>query len=156
MLEHTKGHLPMTTDWKARSAAIEADPAVREAEATHTALRDQAQELRFKPLQLARKISAFQLGSDMLMRKGWDLEDVPKEQDDQLERFTGHDAECWWHQYNAAETALDELIIQTCRAVVQAQDLLDAAEAKREAAWNVLSKARQDAAKRYDAAQSAD
>jgi hypothetical protein len=146
----------MTTDWKARGAAIEADPAVKEAEATHAALRDEAQELRFKPLQLARRISALQLGSDLLMRKGWDLEDVPQEQDDKLEHFTGSDSECWWGQYSEAEKALDELIVQTCRAVAQAQDLLDAAEAKREAAWRVLSTARQAAAKRYDAAQAAD
>ena len=146
----------MATDWKARSAAIEADPAVKEAEAAHVALRDGAQELRFKPLQLARKISALQLGSDLLMRKGWDLENIPKEQDEQLEHLTGSDSECWWSQYSEAEQALDELIVQTCRDVVQARDLLDEAEAKREAAWRVLSAARQEAAKRYDAAQVAE
>ncbi len=146
----------MTTDWKARSAAIEADPAFKEAEATHAALRDEAQELRSKPLQLARRISALQLGSDLLMRKGWELENIPKEQDEQLEHLTGSDSECWWSQYSEAEKALDDLIVETCRAVMQAQDLLDAAEAKREAAWRVLSTARQAAAKRYDAAQAAE
>jgi len=141
----------MTFD-KERHDYIEKQPEVIQALLAHRKRFESIREADRNVIMEARKVTSLMSAFDATIDQQFKQEDVTDEHEKLLKEYTNQDSETWFWRHHQAQEMIQEVIVERCRLVVEAQARYKNLEEDHRAC-TALQLARDVAGKRYDELQ---
>ena len=138
----------MTFD-KERHDYIEAQPEVIEAFLAHRKRFESVREADRQVIMEARKVTSLMAAYDATIDQQFKQEDVTDEHEKLLKEYTNQDSETWFWRHHQAQEMIQEVIVERCSLVVEAQARYKRLEEDHRACHS-FQLARDVAGKRYD------
>ena len=144
---------PQAIDFAAQQTFIEQDPAVIQALQMHRKHWDDVREADRKVIMEARKVTSLMAAFDATIDQQFKQEDVSDEHEKRLKEYTNQDSETWFWRHHQAQEMIQEVIVERCKLVVEAQAKYKALEEDHRAC-KLLAEARDKAKEKYKAQQA--
>ncbi len=138
----------MTFD-KERHDYIEKQPEVIQALLAHRQRFESIREADRQVIMEARKVTSLMAAFDATIDQQFKQEDVTDEHEKLLKEYTNQDSETWFWRHHQAQEMIQEVIVDRCSLVVEAQARYKRLEEDHRAC-TALQLARDVAGKRYD------
>lgn len=131
---------------------IEKQPEVIQALLAHRKRFESIREADRNVIMEARKVTSLMAAFDATIDQQFKQEDVTDEHEKLLKEYTNQDSETWFWRHHQAQEMIQEVIVERCRLVVEAQARYKNLEEDHRAC-TALQLARDVAGKRYDELQ---
>ena len=131
---------------------IEKQPEVVQALLEHRQRFESIRDADRKVIMEARKVTSLMAAFDATIDQQFKQEDVTDEHEKLLKEYTNQDSETWFWRHHQAQEMIQEVIVERCRLVVEAQARYKNLEEDHRAC-TALQLARDVAGKRYDELQ---
>ena len=141
------------TDYAAQNRFIEEQPEVIQALQTHRKHFDDVRKADRKVIMEARKVTSLMAAFDATIEAQFRQEDVTEEHEKLLKEYTNQDSETWFWRHHQAQEMIQEVIVERCKQVVEAQAKYKALEEDHRAC-KLLAEARDKAKEKYKAQQA--
>ncbi|NBT50962.1 MAG: hypothetical protein EBT12_05310 [Marivivens sp.] len=137
---------------KERHDYIEKQPEVIQALLAHRKRFESIREADRNVIMEARKVTSLMAAFDATIDQQFKQEDVTDEHEKLLKEYTNQDSETWFWRHHQAQEMIQEVIVERCRLVVEAQARHKNLEEDHRAC-TAIQLARDVAGKRYDELQ---
>ena len=141
-------------DYKARQAAVDADPAYQQLEQAATKEMEETNEIKTELSRQTYKLQRLLYARDVLLEQMWKLEDTTDETDELLKDLTANNGEAWCGMTSQAIEDLQDVILDLCASVTVNRSQYIALDRRRRDAWAEAHARAAVVRKEYDAAQT--
>ena len=141
------------TDYIAQNRFVEAQPEVVQALAAHRQRFEDIRQADREVIMEARKVTSLMAAFDATIDQQFKQEDVTDEHEKLLKEYTNQDSETWFWRHHQAQEMIQEVIVERCKQVVEAQAKYKALEEDHRAC-KLLAEAREKAKEKYKAQQA--